>query len=428
MDVTLKRVGYRLLIFLSIVMFAALFAPRTPELLQNLTYSTRSGVLLELFTKLPFLLASICFILGFRYGNLGLALSGLSFFLIYYTLNFYALLDTFPEIAAIILPLHLILFSTLTNRLVLTPYGLTLISLIALEGLLLALIFNIRLWEFAASIFLFEGFNPHNLVRMYHSFFGSFHSVLPTWMPPERYPMFFSVVFSLAFFAYKFIKRNNILSAGFAGALVASSLGIYQARNTLLSSVYFSIAGLILIAAFIETAFFKAYLDELTGLPGRRGLNKTLTNLGKRYTIAMIDIDHFKKFNDKYGHKTGDQALRMVSSKLLTLGGAARVFRYGGEEFTVVFRGKSLKESIPYLERLRKNIETSRFIVRKPELRKAYHCKRNKGLYKNRSVKLTVSVGVAASDKVSVRPDQVLKQADKKLYSAKKRGRNRVTF
>ena len=55
-----------------------------------------------------------------------------------------------------------------------------------------------------------------------------------------------------------------------------------------------------------------AYVDELTGLPGRRSLDQTLINLGKKYSIAMIDIDHFKKFNDTYGHDTGDQVLKII--------------------------------------------------------------------------------------------------------------------
>jgi diguanylate cyclase (GGDEF)-like protein len=74
------------------------------------------------------------------------------------------------------------------------------------------------------------------------------------------------------------------------------------------------------------------YIDELTGLQGRRSLNETLYNLGRKYAIAMIDVDHFKKFNDTYGHKTGDQVLKMIAYKLERISGGAKTFRYGGEE------------------------------------------------------------------------------------------------
>lgn len=85
-----------------------------------------------------------------------------------------------------------------------------------------------------------------------------------------------------------------------------------------------------------------AYQDELTSLPGRRALKEYLLKLGSEYTIAMFDIDHFKKFNDTHGHDVGDQVLRMVASKLATVSGRGKSFRYGGEEFTLVFSEKSL--------------------------------------------------------------------------------------
>ena len=94
----------------------------------------------------------------------------------------------------------------------------------------------------------------------------------------------------------------------------------------------------------------------------RGSLNEALVNLGKRYAIAMIDIDRFKKFNDKYVHKTGDQVLKMVASKLKELTGGAKVFRYGGEEFTAIFAGKAAQEAVPHLDTYRKIIESTPFV------------------------------------------------------------------
>ena len=78
----------------------------------------------------------------------------------------------------------------------------------------------------------------------------------------------------------------------------------------------------------------------------------------------MLDIDFFKKFNDRYGHDVGDQVLCMVASHIKRVGGGGRPFRFGGEEFSILFQGKSRDETIPYLENLRESIENAQFALR----------------------------------------------------------------
>jgi GGDEF domain-containing protein len=170
-----------------------------------------------------------------------------------------------------------------------------------------------------------------------------------------------------------------------------------------------------------------AYVDELTGLQGRRSLNETLLNLGSKYAIGMIDVDHFKKFNDTYGHKTGDQVLKMIAVHLSEISGGAKTFRYGGEEFAAIFPGKSLDEAEFHLERYRKRIEETPFVVRGKRRRKGNAKSRGKSNAANlKNVQVTVSIGVAAPDKKNTTPEKVIKAADKVLYKAKKAGRNRV--
>ena len=122
--------------------------------------------------------------------------------------------------------------------------------------------------------------------------------------------------------------------------------------------------------ALIETSYAMAYLDELTQLPSRRALNEALLKLGDSFTIAMMDVDHFKKFNDSYGHEAGDQALRLVASRLAHITGGGRAYRYGGEEFAVIFPGKPSEEVFVYLDRMRKVIENSVFVVRGKDRRR----------------------------------------------------------
>ena len=99
--------------------------------------------------------------------------------------------------------------------------------------------------------------------------------------------------------------------------------------------------------AVLQDTFRMAFRDELTGIPSRRALNERLAALGNRYTIAMLDVDHFKNFNDTYGHDLGDQVLKMVAAHIAGVGGGGKAFRYGGEEFTVLFPGNGRRGGDP---------------------------------------------------------------------------------
>src|SRR5688572_474514 len=118
-----------------------------------------------------------------------------------------------------------------------------------------------------------------------------------------------------------------------------------------------SAAGAILIVSLLEESHRLAFRDPLTGLPGRRALEERLRSLGNRFAIAMVDVDHFKKFNDTHGHDIGDQVLKLVGARLAQVGGGGIAYRYGGEEFSVLFPGSSLEDAMPHLEAIRASIE-----------------------------------------------------------------------
>src|SRR5438128_2470929 len=100
-------------------------------------------------------------------------------------------------------------------------------------------------------------------------------------------------------------------------------LGLSQVRagNPGFSTFYFATSALILIVAVVEASYHMAYQDGLTGLPARRALNEALLRLGSRYTVGMVDVDHFKRINDSHGHDVGDQVLKMVADKMAQVGG-----------------------------------------------------------------------------------------------------------
>jgi len=168
-----------------------------------------------------------------------------------------------------------------------------------------------------------------------------------------------------------------------------------------------------------------AYDDELTGLPARRALTEALARLGGTYAVAMVDVDHFKRFNDEHGHDVGDQILRMVGVRLADIGGGGRAFRYGGEEFAVLFPGKDVDQTLERLEALRRTIETTSFTLRAAgRPRKRPDSPQAGGQRKRLAV--TVSIGVAGSGAVAGKPEAVVQAADEALYRAKQAGRNQV--
>ena len=192
-------------------------------------------------------------------------------------------------------------------------------------------------------------------------------------------------------------------------------------------AIGFGAASAILLYAMFDLYWQRVYTDELTGLPNRRALDEYLRTLGRRYTVAMVDVDHFKRFNDRYGHDEGDNVLRLVA-RVLANSSRGRVFRYGGEEFAVVYRSTPVDAAAERLEVAREKLGTREFWIR------AQRAKRGRGSKKDRGrtsitgrtcVKVTASFGVAERDG-RTQATAVLKQADRALYQAKKRGRNRV--
>jgi len=176
-----------------------------------------------------------------------------------------------------------------------------------------------------------------------------------------------------------------------------------------------------LLSNTIQALFTEAHHDPLTGLHNRRALEKSLkrnieyiSRLGGRLTLMMIDVDHFKKFNDTYGHDRGDECLKAVADALS--GGLKRVddlaARYGGEEFVVFLPGVDEKGARLVAERLRQNV----LDLQIPHEHGA-------------APVVSISIGITTGQ-VSYTHDwnDYLKRADEALYMSKQNGRNRCTF
>jgi diguanylate cyclase (GGDEF)-like protein len=217
-------------------------------------------------------------------------------------------------------------------------------------------------------------------------------------------------------------RRYRAVESGFLWSLICVFIALRAEAASQWAAIYFGAAGLLLTIAVLETSYSMAYRDDLTRLPSRRALNEALLKLGQSYAIAMLDVDHFKKFNDTYGHAAGDQALQMVASKLAYVSGGGKAYRYGGEEFAVIFPDTPAEEAFTYLDRMRRLIEQSRFVVRGND-RRGTRAKR-KSAPRTKETNVTVSIGLAVNQGEQLPVEQVLRAADEALYKAKAKGRN----
>lgn len=230
---------------------------------------------------------------------------------------------------------------------------------------------------------------------------------------------------SLVGVAYGFHRYRGPVERSFVWAVLLLLVSMHPEMGTAGSALFVMGSGLTITLGVVETSYVMAYRDELTGLPGRRALMQYLDGAKGAYAIAMVDVDHFKKFNDKHGHDVGDQVLKLVGSRLHRGPGGGRAYRYGGEEFTLVFPGKTREQATEHLEVIRASVADTRFHLRSWK-RPRERPDGPRGSRKSRELSVTISLGVASTDGKDPY-EVILKRADQALYRAKKKGRDQVS-
>lgn len=217
----------------------------------------------------------------------------------------------------------------------------------------------------------------------------------------------------------------------FTDRIVDSQYEKYNIRrkeNELRNQASTAITTLGAIIAIISSFYFYGFLtskvnvlehegsrDSLTGLYNKRALVKFFNKIKNSdhsnvISIAIIDIDHFKKINDTYGHIYGDEILKQISTIILSLiRPYDYAFRFGGEEFVLILQNTNKLEAYKICERIRKTIETTEFE------------------HNNTFVKLTVTIGISDSSK-HFQYKTLIELADKNLYTGKSTGRNKVVI
>lgn len=319
----------------------------------------------------------------------------------------------------LLLPLNLTALALLPERGLLGTAGLNRIALILSQMVIVA---------FASG----DGFGligPSTLRNLQDGLMGFYNEgpfsglFTPTAMPGTAKMAF---LFCIVLMTIKTIRSRSPLDGATLGALIAGWATFNTVGEGTPPVAYLTAMALVLGLGLAQTIYGMAFLDDLTGLPARRALVQAMDGLGAKFTIAMVDVDHFKKFNDTYGHDVGDQVLKMVASRLRGVTGGAKAYRYGGEEFSVLFPGKLPEQAEPHLEELRRQIEQSSFALRhkdRPDQRPDGPVKRNREPEK---VNVTVSIGYAGRISKGLDAEEIMKSADEALYRAKDGGRNQV--
>ncbi len=314
----------------------------------------------------------------------------------------------------ILIPLNMVLFTLMRERGLLSVVGRLRFVFLALQAAGVVWLFRRHFWDLLPYI-----------ARSYTSL-----PLISGLMIPQ--PAIVSGAFCFAVVALLALKRQTPIDSGMLGALAAFFIACNWLTNRDIHSAYCASGALIITLSVLRDSYNMAFRDDLTGIPSRRSLNENLHGLGRRYTVAMLDVDHFKKFNDTYGHDVGDQVLKMVARKMAGVGGGGKAYRYGGEEFTILFPGRQAVDALPHLEELRSAIADYRLALRSGERPKDQ--RQGKGQRGSRAGKgegayasVTISIGVAESGKDLKTAAEVMKAADKALYRAKNRGRNQVS-
>lgn len=388
--------------------------PEVPILIGGfllLTLPALSGTASTLATVFPFTVVAAALLLGWRFNR-----SRLVFAIALLALTEYILLSgletprdrIFFHALTFLLPINLALVALLPERGTLTAAGLLRWVLLAIQVIIV--------------VFLVQSF-PDKALKLLTA------RMLPArftaWTPIQQ-PAILAFLGIGVLLTMAWLREPQSPVRGYFYALIAVFAALSWPAAGSGQELWLATAGLILVIAVIEASYMMAYRDGLTELPSRRALNEALLRLSGQFTVAMVDVDHFKRFNDTYGHDAGDHVLRLVAARLAQAAGGGTAYRYGGEEFALVFAGKGQEECLPYLEELRETVETSRFTMRR-RFRPRVKPKNDKGRKSRQAITITVSIGVAERNNRSATPDQVVQAADKALYRAKEAGRNRVS-
>jgi diguanylate cyclase (GGDEF)-like protein len=319
-----------------------------------------------------------------------------------------ALGQTIVAITAFLVPLNLLAFSIFKEDSLTTLRGLTRILLVLVQPFLL-------FWLCLPD--------QHDLAS---SFTREYVPSLYTEWTPIPQPALFAFATALLLHFIRFALRRDPLEGGAIWALIAIFVAYHTSRYGWQPTNFFMAGGLILFVTLFQSFYQQTYRDELTGIPGRLAYEEAIGQLGKRFSVAVISIDQLTQYANIHGKSVSQQILKLVAPRVHAACSGGQIFRTTGEELTVLFPGKSTTEAMSTLETVRKTTEAINLILRGPDRVWQKERVTQKTGSRDRTLPITLSIGVAEKVSDSAMLTLVIKSAYRALYEAKGAGGNVV--
>jgi diguanylate cyclase (GGDEF)-like protein len=309
-------------------------------------------------------------------------------------------------IAAFFLPMNLLAFSILKEDSVSTVRGVLRVLLALAQPFLV-------LWLcYPEQVELAAAFRTHYI----EGWSGD-------WTPVPQ-PALVAFILAGVIHASRFVLHRDPVEAGSVWVLGSSFLAFHCIQFGWNPTGFLGAAGLIMVLTLVQGSHWRAYRDDLTGIAGRLAYQEAIGRLGKQYTIAVLGVDQLKSYSGSHGRSVAEQILKVVAPKLQTACRGGRVFRVSGEEFTVLFPGRSATETIVALDSIRKAIERVSLYLRRRERVWEDSRKTKAPGPRDQALPVTVSIGVAESTSGEATLEGVVKSAFRALYEAKGSGGN----
>ena len=319
-----------------------------------------------------------------------------------------ALSQTIVAVTAFLVPLNLLAFSIIREDSLSTLRGVTRIALVLVQPFLL-------LWLCLPD--------QHDLAS---SFTREYIPSQYTEWTPISQPALFAFATALLLHFTRFVLHRDPLEGGAIWALCAIFVAYHTNRYGWKPTNFFMAAGLILFVTLLQSFYQRTYRDELTSIPGRLAYEEAIRQLGKRFSVAVIGIDQLTQYANIHGKSVSDQILKRAAPRIQAACSDGQIFRTTGEEFTVLFPGRSTTETLSTLETVRKTVEAIGLFLRGRD--RVWETQRGtkKAGSRDRALPITLSIGVAEKLSDSATLSLVIKSAYRALYEAKGIGGNVV--
>jgi diguanylate cyclase (GGDEF)-like protein len=223
----------------------------------------------------------------------------------------------------------------------------------------------------------------------------------------------------------RFALHRNPLEGGAIWALCAIFVAYHTSRYGWQPTNFFMAAGLIFFVTLLQSFYQQTYRDELTGIPGRLAYDEAIGQLGKRFSVAIIGIDQLTQYANIHGKSVSEQILKLAAPRIQAACSDGQIFRTTGEEFTVLFPGKSATDTMGTLDTVRKSVDAIGLFLRGRDRVWEQRGTKEAGS-RDRALPITLSIGVSEKLNDGATLTLVIKSAYRGLYEAKGIGGNIV--